>query len=56
MQYLHHRLDDILTLTLKDAGGQKCPLDTDKACIPSIFIKTSQIFLVKADINCNFLT
>ena len=30
-------------LTLKDAGGdQKCPLDTDKACIPSIFIKTSQ--------------
>ena len=25
-------------------GGTKCPLDTDKACIPSIFIKTFQIF------------
>ena len=23
--------------------GQKCLLDTDKTCIPSIFIKTSQI-------------
>ena len=25
-----------------EGGGQKCPLDTDKALIPSIFIKTSQ--------------
>ena len=33
----------------KGVGGvQKCPLDTDKACIPSIFIKTSNFFLVKA--------
>ena len=33
-------------LTLTDAGGgvQNDPLDTDKACIPSIFIETSQIF------------
>ena len=27
----------------------------DKACIPSIFIKTSQFFLVKADINCRLV-
>ena len=25
-------------------GGQSVPMDTDKASIPSIFIKTSQIF------------
>ena len=25
-------------------GVQNGPLDTDKACIPSIFIKTSQLF------------
>ena len=32
-------------LTLKDAGGgQNDPLVTDKACMPSIFIKTPQIF------------
>ena len=37
-------------LTLNDAGGgQNDPLGTDKACMPSIFIKTSQfIFLMKA--------
>ena len=29
---------------------------TDKACIPSIFIKTAQMFLVKADINHHFLS
>jgi hypothetical protein len=40
----------------KGCGGQKCPLDTDKAYIPSIFIKTSQKILVKADINRDFLT
>ena len=40
-----------LNLTLKlrvqvggGGWGQKCPLDTGDACIPSIFIKTSQIF------------
>ena len=34
------------TLTLKDVGGgaQNDPLVTDKACMPSIFIKTPQIF------------
>ena len=31
-------------LTLKEAGGGAKRLDTDKACIPSIFIKTSQNF------------
>ena len=41
--------NSVLMLTLKDAvgvgvGGQKCPLETDDACIPSIFIKTSQFF------------
>ena len=32
-------------LTLNDAGGgQNDPLGTDKACVPSIFIKNSQKF------------
>ena len=35
-----------LTLNEAEGGGvQKCPLDTDKASIPSIFIKTSQNIL-----------
>ena len=34
-----------IVLTLNDAGGgQNDPLVTDKACMPSIFIKTPQIF------------
>ena len=33
-------------------GGQNDLLGTDKACIPSIFIKTSQFLLVKA--RCQF--
>ena len=33
-------------LTLKEAGGQNDPLSTNKACMPSIFIKTSQKFLL----------
>ena len=37
-----------LILTLKDAGGQNDPLVTDKACMPSIFIKTPQFFFDKS--------
>jgi hypothetical protein len=38
-------LTPIDKLTLIDAGGgQNDPLGTDKAGMPSIFIKTSQIF------------
>ena len=33
-------------LTLKDAVGQNDPLVTDKACMPSIFIKTPQNFFL----------
>ena len=33
-----------LTLTDAGGGGKNDPLDTDKALIPSIFLKTSQIF------------
>ena len=40
---------------MQGEGGQNDPLDKDKALIPSIFIKTSQFFLVKADINRHFL-
>ena len=45
------RFSNIFSLTLEYAGGRGgdgfCPLSTDMACIPSIFIKTS-LFLVKA--------
>ena len=35
----------VYILTLKDAGGgQNDPLVTEKTCMPSIFIKTPQIF------------
>ena len=44
-EFLHSEGHNTL-LTLSDEGGgvQNDPLDTDKACIPLIFIETSQIF------------
>ena len=39
----------VYILTLKDVGGgQNDPLVTDKACMPSIFIKTPQIFFYES--------
>ena len=44
-------------LTLLDlACGQLVDLGADNAYISSIFIKTAQIFLVKADFNFHFVT
>jgi hypothetical protein len=58
LTHIRPLISDKLDLTLKYAGGGGgfCPSSTDMACITSIFIKTSQFFLVKADINLNFLT
>ena len=39
----------VYILTLKDAGGgQNDPLVTEKTCMPSIFIKTPQIFFYES--------
>ena len=36
-------------------GVQNDPLDTDKACIPSIFIKTSQFFFSESCLMSAFI-
>ena len=45
----YQNLDWFLLVNPKTCGGGGfCPSSMDMACIPSIFIKTSQFFLVKA--------